>query len=189
MKLNRLSIPLLALATAFTSCSKDKAHKHDEMNTETTNEMKKHQHFSYLTMNGEFKIDPTDTLTVNDKRNPSRVLLSTTTEKGTLTKMSFYDHDDENKLIAECGYKYIGSKPDPHYYPHASKTSIWDIFEKVEDYAGEECDKFKYVISRSPHDEPIHMHLRYGNDPEELLNMSKNENDSWWAELKGVTQK
>ena len=60
-----------------------------------------------------------------------------------------------------------------------------DIFEKVEDYSGE-CEEFKYVISRSPHDSPLHMHLRYGDNVEDLLNMSKNPKDDkfnpWWAE-------
>ena len=42
------------------------------------------------------------------------------------------------------------------------------------------------MISRSPHDSPLHMHLRYGDNVEDLLNMSKNPKDDkfnpWWAE-------
>lgn len=187
------SVSLLGLATVFTSCSKDAKNQTKEdkysMENKDDKEEKKH-HFSYLSMNGEFEIDPKDSLTVNDERNPSRILLSTSTEKGTLTKMTFFDHSDKNKVIAEAGYQYIGSRPDPHYFPKDSKTSIWDIFEKVENYSGDRVEEFKYVISRSPHDTPIHMHLRYGDDVEKLLNMSKDEKDDefnpWWAEFKGV---
>ncbi|MDO4762831.1 MAG: hypothetical protein Q4A00_00390 [Flavobacteriaceae bacterium] len=145
--------------------------------------------FAYLAMNGEFKIDPNDKQTVNDPRNPSRLVLFTSEEKGTNTTMEFYHHSDEKKLLAKCAYQYIGSRPDPHYFPAASKTSIWDIFEKVEDIEGD-CSKFKYVISRSPHDVPPHMHLRYGDDVEALLNMSKDHKDDnfnpWWPEYKGT---
>ena len=183
MKLAKtMNIFSLILMTALASCFRGKT----EMNAEIQKNTMKKQHFSYLTMNGEFRIDPNDRLTANDKRNPSRILLSTSTQPGTLTKMTFFDHNDEKKLIAECGFQYIGSRPDPHFFPNTSKTSIWDIFEKVEDYVGSECLKFKYVISRSPHDSPIHMHLRYGDDVEKLLNMSKTPKNSWWAEYKGV---
>ncbi len=141
--------------------------------------------YAYLEMNGTFEMDPKDSLTVNDSRNPSKIILSTTDKPGTLTKMTFFHHDDKTKKWAECGYQYIGSRPDPFYFPNTSKTSIWDIFEKVEDYSGK-CEEFKYVISRSPHDSPLHMHLRYGDNVEDLLNMSKNPKDDkfnpWWAE-------
>lgn len=140
--------------------------------------------FSFLNMNGEFKMNPNDSMTQNDPRNPSRLTLTTTDEKGSLTQMAFYDHNDMDKVLANCGYQFIGSRPDPHYFPKDSKTSIWDVFEKVEDYVGD-CSPYKYVISRSPHGDPIHMHLRYGDDVEALLNMSNDEEDDqfnpWWS--------
>ncbi|MEM9887065.1 MAG: hypothetical protein AAF849_14315 [Bacteroidota bacterium] len=140
--------------------------------------------FTYLGMNGEFKMNPGDSMTQNDPRNPSRLDLTTTDKAGSLTRIAFYDHADMNKQLADCGYQFMGSRPDPHYFPDASKTSIWDVFKRTEEYAGD-CAKYEYVISRSPHGDPIHMHFRYGNDVEELLAMSNDEADNqfnpWWA--------
>ena len=140
--------------------------------------------FTFLNMNGEFKMNPNDSMTQNDPRNPSRLTLTTTDEAGTTTKMIFYDHKDSEKIVASCAYEFIGSKPDPHYYPGDSKTSIWDVFEQVDSYLGD-CGPYKYVISRSPHGDPIHMHLRYGNDLDALLEMSNAEEDEnfnpWWS--------
>ncbi len=140
--------------------------------------------FTYLTMNGEFHLNPGDSMSQNDPRNPGRLILTTSSDKGSLTKMTFFDHSDVEKQLAECGYHFIGSRPDPHYYPEQSKTSIWDVFEKVEDFSGD-CSKYKYVLSRSPHGDPIHMHLRYGDDVERILAMSNDAEDDqfnpWWA--------
>lgn len=140
--------------------------------------------FTYLAMNGEFHLNPGDSLTQNDPRNPSRLQLTTDEENGSLTRMVFFAHDDMDKKLAECGYEFIGSRPDPHYFPEQSKTSIWDVFKKVEDFSGD-CMQYSYVISRSPHGDPIHMHLRYGADVETLLAMSNDETDTnfnpWWA--------
>ncbi len=140
--------------------------------------------FSYLTMKGEFHLNPGDSVSQNDPRNPGRIILETSEEKGTLTRMSFFDHNDLDKKLAECGYQFIGSRPDPHYFPDQSKTSIWDVFEKVEDYEGD-CMNYQFVLSRSPHGDPVHMHLRYGDDVEKLLEMSNYEVDDqfnpWWA--------
>ena len=151
--------------------------------------MEQQQNLSYLSMDGEFEMDYTDPFTANDPRNPSKIILYTSLESESLTKMTFFDHSDKTKIIAECGYQYIGSSPDPFLFPKY-KVSVWDIFEKMEDYSGEECARFKYVISRSPHDMPPHMHLRYGNEVEKLLNMSKDEKDDefnpWWADYKKV---
>ncbi|MEO1626253.1 MAG: hypothetical protein AAFV25_13945 [Bacteroidota bacterium] len=140
--------------------------------------------FTYLTMNGEFHLNPGDSMSQNDPRNPGRLILETSDEKGSLTRMTFFDHSDLQKKLAECGYHFIGSRPDPHYYPEQSKTSIWDVFEKVEDFSGD-CANYKYVLSRSPHGDPIHMHLRYGDDVERILAMSDDAEDNqfnpWWA--------
>lgn len=140
--------------------------------------------FTYLSMNGEFHMNPGDTMTQNDPRNPSRLKLMTSDEAGSVTRMAFYDHNDMEKQLAECGYEFIGSRPDPHYYPKESKTSIWDIFKKVENYAGD-CSAYEYVLSRSPHGDPIHMHLRYGNNLDSILELSNAPKDAnfnpWWA--------
>lgn len=143
-----------------------------------------HPAFTYLAMNGEFKMNPNDSLTQNDPRNPSRLVLQTTNEAGSVSRMAFYAHDDMNKKLAECGYEFIGSRPDPHYYPAESKTSIWDVFKKVADYEGD-CMNYQFVLSRSPHGDPIHMHLRYGNNVDSLLALSNAPEDNafnpWWS--------
>lgn len=179
----------------------DEEHAHDGQPHSHANGGDGHTHaadageqpaFTYLRMNGEFKMNPGDSLTQNDPRNPGKIQLTTTDEKGSVTKIAFFDHDDLSKKLAECGYEYIGSRPDPHYYPGESKTSIWDIFKKVENFEGD-CSKYTYVISRSPHGDPIHMHLRYGNDVEELLQNSNLEKDSkfnpWWPTFCDINQK
>lgn len=158
--------------------------------TETKVEVEAKQYqFSYLKMNGDFVLNSEDSVSINDPRNLSKISLFTSDKAGTLTEITFFDYSDVNKKLAKCGYQFIGSRPDPFYYPAKSKTSIWDVFVKVKDYEGD-CSKFKYVISRSPHDNPIHMHLRYGDDIEELLNMSKDPKDDkfnpWWADYRGV---
>lgn len=150
-------------------------------------QMKKADSFSYLRMNGDFVMDKTDSMTINDIRNPSRIVLNTTTEKGSITRMIFYSHYDNNEVEADCGYQFDSSRPDPYYFPNTSKTSIWDVFKKVVDYSGN-CSKYTVVVSRSPHDFPLHMHLRYGDNVEKILNMSKDKKDDkfnpWWAEFK-----
>jgi hypothetical protein len=165
--------------TSHTHNAEDRGDGHSHYDEQT-----EHLPFTYLAMNGEFHLNPGDSISQNDPRNPSRLKLTTTDEPGSITKMQFYDHDDISKKLAECGYEYIGSRPDPHYYPKESKTSIWDVFKKVKDFSGD-CMSFEYVISRSPHGDPIHMHLRYGKDVEALLAMSNDEEDSnfnpWWA--------
>lgn len=164
-------------------------HAHDNGHSHTENKSDHgHTHeslYSYLRMDGEFKMDPEDKMTRNDPRNPSRISLSTSEMAGTMTKMVFYDHNDPEKMLADCGYVYVGSKPDPHYYPDESKSSIWDIFRKKKNYKGN-CEKFSVVISRSPHGDPVHMHLRYGENVDSLLAMSTMEKDTanfnpWWS--------
>ena len=141
--------------------------------------------FTYLGMNGEFEMDPEQAATRDDPRNLSRIRLATTEEAGTGTRMAFYAHDDPDRLVADCGYQYAGSEPDPHYFPGESKTSIWDVFEQTEAYEGD-CGAYTAVVSRSPHGSPAHMHLRYGTDADDLLAMSLAPVDSsrfepWWA--------
>ena len=199
-------IPYCTLAMLFTNCGghghEHGDHTHDHSHTHGTEEAHTHgpdergdghSHydpkaekpaFTYLTMNGDFHLNPEDSMSQNDPRNPARLTLETSEEKGSVTKMTFYDHNDISLKLAECGYEFIGSRPDPHYYPNETKTSIWDVFKKVKDFSGD-CSNYTYVISRSPHGDPVHMHLRYGNDVEKLLSMSNDEVDEnfnpWWA--------
>lgn len=188
-------LPVAALA--LSGCgdaaeSAGTAHSHDGGAPHThdvaqTAEEHGHAHttISYLTMNGEFEMDPVKSSTRDDVRNPSRVRLATTEEAGSLTRMAFYAHDNADQLVADCGYQFVGSRPDPHYFPTESKSSIWDAFEQVEAYEGA-CGDYQAVISRSPHGDPVHMHLRYGSDIDGLLAMSNVPVDSsrfepWWA--------
>ena len=140
--------------------------------------------FTYLSMDGEFEMDPVHRPTRADPRNPSRLRLSTTADAGTATRMAFYAHDDPNRLVADCGYQFAGSRPDPHYFPAESKTSIWDVFTQTTAYGGA-CDAYTVVVARSPHGDPVHMHLRYGTNADALLAMSTAPVDSaaftpWW---------
>lgn len=75
---------------------------------------------------------------------------------------SFYqDLEGKTALAERCQYVYKGAVGDPFYYPKQSKTSIWDLFELA---SGDEAsNNFSYVILRSPHGDPVHMHMRYGN--------------------------
>jgi len=144
--INKLSFSLyLLIAIIFTNCQ----HKHGpDSHTHPTDEAAHthaagergdgHSHydansdrppFTYLTMNGEFHLNPGDSMSQYDTRNPGKLELKTSEEAGSNTKMTFYDHDDLDKKLAECGYEFIGSRPDPHYYPKQSKTSIWDVFK------------------------------------------------------------
>jgi len=100
---------------------------------------------------------------------------------------SFYRDLQGDEPIAEnCQYEYRGTAPDPFYYPQY-QTSIWDLFELTS--TDPACSGFKYVILRSPHGEPAHMHMRYGSESssfESLLNMSTGESDTtkldpWWS--------
>ncbi len=150
--------------------------------------------FTYLKMDGDFEMDPELAATRDDPRNPSRIRLATSSEAGSGTRMAFYAHDDPDQLVADCGYQFVGSRPDPHYFPAESKTSIWDVFERTEAYDGA-CEDYAAVISRSPHGDPAHMHLRYGTDADELLAMSDAPVDSaafdpWWPVFceAGVTE-
>lgn len=169
-------------------------HTHEGATASHTHEGGYTHAFTYLGMNGEFEMDPEQAATRNDPRNPSRIRLATTEEAGTGTRMAFYAHDNPDQLVADCGYQYAGSQPDPYYFPDESKTSIWDVFEQTETYEGD-CAAYTSVISRSPHGSPAHMHLRYGTDTDELLAMSTVAVDSsrfepWWPLYceEGVTE-
>jgi hypothetical protein len=134
----------------------------------------------YLGVNGAFTID-TKTITAFDPRNPKRVVFKE------MEYFSFYaDLRGTTPLAKNCRYVYKGAAGDPYYYSEF-KTSVWDLFELT---SGEEdCNKFYYVILRSPHGNPVHAHMRYGNAKSsfrKLLNLSNGpENpsslDPWWS--------
>lgn len=135
----------------------------------------------YLGVNGTFTID-TKEVSASDPRNPKRVVFQQ------MEFFSFYKDLDGNTPIAKnCRYTYKGAAGDPFYYPDKSKTSIWDLFELVSGDAA--CNNFYYVTLRSPHGNPIHMHMRYGNAKSSfnaLLKLSnapesKTNINPWWS--------
>jgi hypothetical protein len=138
--------------------------------------------FSYLNVNGTFIIDTADYDTVADPRNPVKMEFTTTDESHSESRFVFYTHNNDQKVWADCSYQYVGSQPDPYYFPHY-KTSIWDLFEMTSQNLAN-CDDFTYVILRSPHDSPAHAHMRYGSKSssfEELLNKSLDGDTAWWS--------
>lgn len=135
----------------------------------------------YLGVDGVFTID-TEEVSATDPRNPKRVVFQQ------MERFSFYKDLEGNTPIAEnCRYVYKGAAGDPFYYPKESKTSIWDLFELAS--GDEACNNFYYVILRSPHGNPVHMHMRYANAEssfDKLLNLSdspedKTKIDPWWS--------
>ena len=135
----------------------------------------------YLGVDGAFTIDTKD-ISATDLRNPKRVVFQQ------MEFFSFYqDYDGNTPIAKNCQYIYKGAAGDPFYYPKQSKTSIWDLFELASGDAA--CNNFSYVILRSPHSNPVHMHMRYGNASSsfrQLLNLSnapenKNNINPWWS--------
>jgi hypothetical protein len=135
----------------------------------------------YLGLDGVFTLD-TKELSATDPRNPPRVVF----EK--MEYFSFYaDSAGKIPVANQCQYIYRGAAGDNYYYPDIAKTSIWDRFELA---SGEEaCNEFYYVIVRPPHGDPIHLHMRHGDQEsgfKKLLKMSdgpedKTKLDPWWS--------
>ena len=135
----------------------------------------------YLGLDGTFTIDP-QAIAATDPRNPKRIVVRT------MEYFSFYEDSAGAKPLAEaCRYVYKGAAGDPYYYPARAKTSIWELFELV---SGQEaCKKFFYLTVRAPHGNPVHMHLRYGDEHaslRQLLQMSTGPEDKtklepWWS--------
>jgi hypothetical protein len=136
----------------------------------------------YLGVDGAFILGGNET-SRNDPRNPGRVVFDE------MEFFTFYSDVEGEELLAEnCRYAYRGAAGDAFYYPERSLGSIWDMFE-LRSADNEACQPFKYVILRSPHGDPVHMHMRYG-DAEmsfgELLEVSLLEEDAetfnpWWS--------
>lgn len=140
----------------------------------------------YLGLDGIFTLDPAETVPYNDPRNPIRIVVDK------MEYFSFYkDTAGTQSLAQNCRYIYRGAAGDPYYFYKAdppAKTSIWDLFELA---GGEDdaCKDFYYVIVRAPHGNPVHMHLRYGNEEssfKKLLGNSTGPEDTtqlnpWWS--------
>lgn len=135
----------------------------------------------FLGVDGIFTLDTSVPSSLNDPRNPGRIVFNQ------MEQFSFYrDLAGEDAIAENCQYTYRGAAPDPFYYPRF-QSSIWDLFELVSEDAA--CSGFKYVALRAPHGDPIHMHVRYGglnSSFEELLGHSTGESDTsrldpWWS--------
>ncbi len=123
----------------------------------------------YLGFDGVFNLN-TEQESVKDPRNLKVIAISK------MEKFTFYkDVAKKTPIARDCHYTYMGAAPDPKYYSQ-SKSAVWDLFElKSEEKQDLACNKFKYVALTAPHDEPIHMHFRYGDKQsnfEALLKMS-----------------
>ena len=135
----------------------------------------------YLGVDGALILGGDDT-SREDPRNPGRVVFDK------MEYFSFYaDVEGQEALAEECQYVYRGAAGDSFFYPERSLGSIWDLFELRND--DEACQAFKYVILRSPHGDPVHMHMRYGDEDSsfaDLLDISLLEEDPesfepWWS--------
>lgn len=138
----------------------------------------------FLGLDGTFLINQDHRASVNDPRNPKRLVISK------MEKFSFYaDTEGKQAIAKDCTYIYMGAAKDPKFYD-LFKSAIWDQFELAQDdKADPACDRFKYITVVVPHGDPAHMHFRYGDAKSEfttLLNMSKDPEDKknfspWFA--------
>lgn len=123
----------------------------------------------YLGFDGVFNLNVEHEQSIKDPRNPKRIAI----EK--MEKFTFYKDVAGTPIAKDCHYAYMGAAPDPKYYSEY-KTAVWDLFELVKDEKQDAaCNQFKYLTLTAPHDEPIHMHFRYGDEQSSLsalLNMS-----------------
>ncbi len=145
-----------------------------------TNDTPPANDFSFLNVNGTLVSDDESR---EDPRNPDKIEMTTSTESNTTTRLTFYANGNPGRVWASGDYQYVGSEPDPHYFP-GYKTSVWDLFELQNGISGD-ADAFRYVMFRSPHSNPVHVHMRYGAAGfEALLDMSKDPEsgfDPWWS--------
>lgn len=137
----------------------------------------------YLGYNGVFILNTEHQASIKDPRNPKRIGISK------METMTFYkDTAGKSAYARNCKYVYMGATGDPKYYSQFKAT--WDLFElAISDKQNDPCKKFKYLILTAPHDEPIHMHFRYGDEKSSfaaLLSMSNDAEDKakfnpWFA--------
>jgi len=135
----------------------------------------------HLGLHGTFTADTMVPATLNDARNPKRIVL-----REMMTFSYYRDLAGAMPMAENCQYRYVGAAGDPHYYP-MTPTSIWDLLELVSGPPA--CNAFRVVAFRSPHGNPVHMHFRYSDgsrNHQALLAMSNDrENaatyDPWWS--------
>lgn len=180
---SKYSLPLLLLciilSTMSPSIQADDGYRNQNVGTAVFSQNA--YKVPYLGLDGVFTID-TKELSATDQRNPPRVVF----EK--MEYFSFYaDSAGKIPFAKQCRYIYRGAVGDRYYYPNVAKTSIWDMFELA---SGEEaCNGYYYVIVRPPHGDPIHLHMRHGDQDssfKKLLKMSngpedKTKLDPWWS--------
>lgn len=129
----------------------------------------------YLGFNGAFTVDTAVPASLNDPRNPKRIVVQQ------MEMFSFYSDLEGTQAIAEnCPYIYMGAAPDPLYYAEY-KSAVWDLFELTPgDEVAPACQQFKYIVASAPGGDPAHMHFRYGNADSSfgtVLNMSGDPKD------------
>lgn len=181
MRKFKYSLPMAYLLLVTTSLSIQADDGHRKQNIGTAVFSQNAYKVPYLGLNGIFTVDTKD-ISASDPRNPPRVVFDK------MEYFSFYaDSAGKVPLAQQCRYIYRGAMGDRYYYPKIAKTSIWDMFELA---SGEQaCNEFFYVIVRPPHGDPIHMHMRHGDQDssfKKLLKMSngpedKTKLDPWWS--------
>ncbi|PSB28599.1 hypothetical protein [Chlorogloea sp. CCALA 695] len=125
----------------------------------------------YLGFDGVFNLNA-EQESVKDPRKEKVIAISK------MEKFTFYkDVAKKTPIARDCHYTYMGAAPDPKYYSQV-KSAVWDLFElKPEEKQDLRCNKFKYVALTAPHDQPIHMHFRYGDEQSNFEALLKMSND------------
>lgn len=123
----------------------------------------------YLGFNGTFMLNADQPGSVKDPRNPKRIGISK------MEQITFYkDSAGKGTIARNCEYVYMGAAGDPKYYVEFKAT--WEMFELAQDEKQDPaCKKFQYLVLTAPHDNPSHMHVRYGDARSSftaLLNLS-----------------
>lgn len=113
----------------------------------------------YLGLDGTFHLNLDSQNSIQDVRNPRRLDIKN------MEEITFYNDTTGKKPIArDCHYVYLGAVPDAKYY-QMNKTAVWELFELAKDDSKDPaCSQFTYVVLTAPHDDPVHLHLRYGSD-------------------------
>ncbi|MFO0750078.1 MAG: hypothetical protein U1F43_31070 [Myxococcota bacterium] len=123
--------------------------------------------------------DATSPATVDDERNPSRIVMTTSAEAGSESRFVFYRHGAPDTVWADCNFQVRYTMPDPRAFP-ADKMALWDAFEMTHANSGA-CEVFTHVVM-SWVDGDAAMHLRYGTDDfVPLLTDSLAGDGAWWA--------
>lgn len=179
-------LSLLLATLPFTASLQAQAQDHDHAHGEEMAAL------PYLANHGTFLLDDHDEISFDDARNP--LLIIADTDESPNSEAIFYfffsldpSHPDYERNAEDCRYQYVGSRPDPFYYPR-SKGSVWDLFELTH-VQSEECEQYTYLAVRSPHGAypDIHMHFRYGDKHtnfSEIVSKKFSDPESpyaWWS--------